>query len=594
MNTIDDIRRALPSFKYSDFVKNLPVVERVRPSAQRIRIAVLRSYTVEAIEPVLKFRLRLEGLDADLLFGSYNQYVQELLDPAGEVYRFDPQVVLLMVRAEELMPDFVDAFGEPGREWADYVDAKARELGALAGTLRERSAAQLLVQNVCLPSAVYYGIYDAQDPGGQSQLVARFNRTLAASLAATPGAFVWDFNRLVQQVGHEQLFDPKMWYLAKNPYRQSAIPRLVDDLLPYLTSICGRQKKCVVLDLDNTLWGGIVGEDGLEGIQLGHTYPGSCYRDFQRELLKLYHRGVILAINSKNNPADALRVLDEHPDMILRRHHFAAAEINWADKVTNLRAIAKSLNIGTDSLVMVDDNRAECELIRGALPEVEVVCLPEQPFLLPAVARRLPGVDNIRLTAEDKKKGAMYQAQAARQSEAASFATVDEFLHSLDLEVSIDSAAPFSIPRIAQLTQKTNQLNLTTRRYSEADINLMTRDPATSVFSVSVKDRFGDSGIVGVLIAKHEGRECRIDTLLLSCRVIGRNIEASMIAFLADQARNRGASALVGEFLPTAKNAPAADLFPKLGFESLGDSRYRADLGSRTFTPPPYIRVTSK
>jgi FkbH-like protein len=243
---------------------------------------------------------------------------------------------------------------------------------------------------------------------------------------------------------------------------------------------------------------------------------------------------------------------------------------------------------------MVDDSPVECELIRGALPDVEVVCLPEQPYLIPEVVRRLPGLDNVRLTDEDKNKGAMYQAQAVRQQQAALFANVEDFLHSLDLEVSINSAGPFSIPRIAQLTQKTNQLNVTTRRYSEADVELMSGDPKTSVFSVSVKDKFGDNGIVGVIIAKHEGEECRIDTLLLSCRVIGRNIEASMVAFLAEHARRRGASSLIGEFLPTAKNAPAADLFPKLGFEPLAGSRYRADLRSRAFEAPSYIRVTSK
>lgn len=594
MNTIDDIRRALASFKYSDFLKHLPLVERLRPGAQPLRVAILRSYTADAIEPVLKFRLRLEGLDAEFWLGNYNQYVQEILDPGSELYRFDPRVVLLMIRIEELMPDFVGAFGEPGREWEPYVDAKARDIGALARTLRQRSSAQIIVQNLCLPRDVYWGIYDAQEPGGQSQLVARFNRVLAEALAETAGAYVWDFSRLVQQVGYEHLFDAKMWYLAKNPYRQAAYPRLVDDLVRYVLSACGRQKKCVVLDLDNTLWGGVIGEDGLEGIALGHTYPGSCYREFQQELLKLYHRGVILAINSKNNEADALRAIDEHPDMVLRRRHFAAMQINWTDKATNLRALAKTLNIGLDSMIMVDDNPVECELIRGAVPEVEVVCLPEQPYLIPEVAHRLPGVENVRLTAEDRKKGSMYEAQALRQQEAASFASLDEFLRSLDLEVSIEAAAPFSIPRIAQLTQKTNQLNVTTRRYSEADINRMAEDPMASVLAVSVKDKFGDNGIVGVLIAKHEGEECRIDTLLLSCRVIGRNIEASMVAYLAEQARVRGANRLVGEFIPTPKNAPAADLFRRLGFEPLGETRYEADLKRGALVAPSYIRVLSK
>jgi FkbH-like protein len=592
MRTVDDIRAELTGYKYSDYLKNLPAVEKACAGAQAMRVAVLRSYTVEAIEPVLALRLGLEGFRTEFFFGGYDQYVQEILNGASELYKFDPHVVLLLVRVEDLMPDFVRAFGKPGSEWEAYVESKASELGALARTLRQNSAAQLLVQNLSLAGNVYWGIYDAQDPSGQSRLVERFNQRLAEALRETTGSFVWDFNRFVQRRGYEQIFDAKMWYLSKNPYKQSVYPHLVDDLFPYLLSILGRAKKCIVLDLDNTLWGGIVGEDGLEGIQLGHSYPGNCYREFQQGLLKLYQRGVILAINSKNNEADALRVLDEHPDMLLRREHFAAMQINWDDKANNLRMLAATLNIGLDSMVMIDDSPAECALIRGSVPAVEVVCLPEQPYLIPQILDRLPGVENIRLTQEDRKKGAMYQAQAARQREEAAFGSVEEFLASLKLEVHIESAAAFSIPRIAQLTQKTNQLNVTTRRYSEADIELLTRDPRTDVFSVSVRDKFGDNGIVGVLIAKHEGDECRIDTLLLSCRVIGRNIEASMIASLADVARRRGAKALIGEFFPTAKNAPAADLYARLGFERLAESRYRLDVSKRQLTSPAYIRAT--
>lgn len=592
MDNLKQIKTEWPNFKYNDYLRHLRAVEE-GAAGKPLRVAVLRSYTVEAIEPVLKLRLLLEGYKAEFFFGDYNQYVQEILDPASALYAFRPDVVLLMVRIEELMPDFVDEFGgRPVSEWEAIVQTKARGLGDLARTLEKNLPVQLIIQNACLPFGVYWGIYDAQHPGGQTYLVSRFNQALAEAVGELKGAFLWDFNRFVQKMGYDQIFDSKMWFFSKSPYRPSAYPGLVNDLLRYLLSAAGKSKKCIVLDLDNTLWGGIIGEDGIKGIQLGHTYPGNCFREFQKELLKLYHRGIILAINSKNNEADALEVIDTHPDMVLRHRHFAALRINWNDKAGNLKALAKELNIGIDSMIMLDDNPIECELIRQQLPECEVVCLPEKPYLIPRIFEFLPGVENIRLTEEDKRKGEMYQAQIARKQHESTFENLDDFLKSLALEVGIQAAVPFTVPRIAQLTQKTNQMNLTTRRYTESDITALADRSDASVFSVSSRDKFGDNGIVGVFILKFKEKECRIDTFLLSCRVIGRNIEGSMIAFISDFAKKRGADILVGEYLPTAKNKPAADLYDKLRFERISDTLFRADLEKQAFDAPPYIRVT--
>lgn len=576
-------------FSYSDFLKALPDLRKENAAAKPLKVAVLRSYTIEPIEPVLEYRLLREGYAAEFLFGGFNQFVQEALDPSSELYRFGPDIVLLLARAEELMPDFVGAFGRAGFDWMAHVAAKADELAGVAAAIRRNGAAQVLVQNLSAPARPYFGVFDAQMPAGQRACAAEFNRALAGRLSEIGGAFVWDYAGFVERQGHEQLFDPKMFYLSKNPFRQPMLPAMADDIMPYLLSMLGRSKKCVVLDLDNTLWGGVVGEDGIDGIELGHTYPGVCYRAFQENLLKLYHRGVILAINSKNNEADALKVLDEHPDMVLRREHFAAMQINWNDKPGNIRELARALNIGVDSMIMIDDNPAECEFIRGAVPECTVVCLPEKPWLIPAVAEQLPGIDNVRLTDEDRQKGAMYQAQAERKRHEESYANVDEFLASLSLEVTIAKASSFSIPRIAQLTQKTNQLNVTTRRYSEAEISTMAESPDTDVYAVSVRDKFGDNGIVGVLIAIYEGRTCRIDTLLLSCRVIGRNIETAMLAHLADAALARNVDALVGEFIPTAKNGPAAEIFTRAGFTPEGDTGFRLELASGSIDAPSYI-----
>jgi FkbH-like protein len=593
--TIDTWARSLDTLKYSDYVKNLRALEERRADARPLRVAILRSYTAETIAPVLRFRLLLEGFRPDLYFGGYDQYVQDIVDSGSGLYAFKPDVVLLLTRIEELLPDFVSAFGaRAGADWRATIEAKARELAELVATVQRQAAAQVLVQNLVLSGDVFWGAYDAQTEGGQGYLVAEFNRLLARELAGSPGAFVWDFNRFVQNVGYEQLFDAKMWHYAKDPYRQSAYPRIVDDLMRYLSSALGKAKKCVAVDLDNTLWGGIVGEDGLEGIALGQSYPGNCYRALQQELLKLYHRGILLAINSKNNEADALEVIDKHPDMILRREHFASTQINWNDKASNLRAIAEDLNIGLDSIVMIDDNPAECEQIREQLPACEVVCLPDKPYLLAQAVRSLRGTENVRLTSEDRKKGAMYKEQVARKREQSQYTSLDEFLRSLAIEISIDPATSYSIPRIAQLTQKTNQMNTTTRRYTEAQVVDMVEGGRKSVFSVSARDKFGDSGIVGVFILDMAAPECRIDTFLLSCRVIGRNLEASMLRFIGDFARDNGATKLIGEFLPTAKNAPAAGMFPKLGFERRTETLFELDLTNGGVKAPDYIQVNQR
>jgi len=593
MKHVTQVRAELPTYKYNDYLRNLKAVEEMCVEAKPLRVAVLRSYTVEAIEPVLKLRLLLEGFKVESFFGDYNQYVQEILDTSSPLYAFRPDVILLMLRIEELVPDFVEEFGSRSfSDWETSIRLKAREIGDLAKTIQRSLPAQLIVQNVCLPVGLYWGIYDTQNPEGQTYLISRFNQCLAEVLAEMKGAFIWDFNRFVQKKGYDHFFDSKMWFLSKSPYKQSVYPWMVDDLLRYLLSALGKSKKCIVLDLDNTLWGGIVGEDGIKGIHLGHTYPGNCFRAFQKELLKLHHRGVLLAVNSKNNEVDALEVIDTHPDMVLRRKHFSALRINWDDKVSNMKALAGELNIGIDSMIMIDDNPIECEQIHQLLPECEVICLPGQPYLIQHIFDVLPGIENIRLTDEDKKKGEMYQAQIARKQHESTYVNLDDFLKSLELEVGIQAAVPFSIPRIAQLTQKTNQMNLTTRRYTEADTTAMINDPNTFVFSISSKDKFGDNGIVGVVILKFKEEECKIDTFLLSCRVIGRNIEGAMIAFIADFARERGARTLLGEYLPTAKNRPARDMFEKFQFDKLSEALFRADLGRQVFETPSYIRVT--
>jgi FkbH-like protein len=591
MRTLEQIRSEISQFGFNDCLRHLKSVEEACADGKPLRVALLRSYTAEPMEPILKLRLLLDGFRPSIWIGGYNQYVQEILDTGSPLHEFRPDLILMMIRLEEIMPDFIDEFpSRPPSEWEERVASKVRELGGLTERIESAFAAQVVVQNMTLPRGAYFGIHDPQRPDGQGYLIQKFNQGLAADFARRKGVYLWDFDRFVRTKGYDNLYDPKTWYVSRNPFRQSAYPAIVDDLTHYVRSALGRIRKCVVVDLDNTLWGGIVGEDGIDGIALGHDYPGNCYRDFQKELLKLYHRGILLAINSKNNESDAFDVIDNHPDMALRRKHFAACRINWQDKAGNLKAIAKDLNIGIDSMVFIDDNPRECELVRQQCPECHVLCLPDKPYLIPRFLDSVPGLECVSLTEEDSRRGEMYQAQLARGQSAASFQNLDEFWKDLELEVSIESARPFSISRIAQLTQRTNQMNLTTRRYTEAEVEALGRDPRWRIFSVAAKDRFGDHGIVGAMFIKINEDNCHIDTFLLSCRVLGLNLEKYMITFAAALAKRAKVKKLIGEFIPTSKNKVAADMYRKLGFERMSDNLFGADVEGPILETPKHIR----
>jgi FkbH-like protein len=324
--------------------------------------------------------------------------------------------------------------------------------------------------------------------------------------------------------------------------------------------------KALVVDLDNTLWGGVIGADGMAGIQLGPEYPGAAYQEMQRALLDLHHRGILLAVCSKNNHDDAMEAIERHPGMLLKSSHFAAIRINWADKAQNLREIAAELKIGVDALAFLDDNPIECQLVRAELPDVFVIDMPREPMELARAVRVCPVFERLSISAEDQQRGAYYQSQREREQAEQSISSREDFYRSLQQEAEISPLTTATLARVAQLTNKTNQFNLTTRRYNEQQITAMVANPGWNCFSIRVKDRFGDNGLVGVAIMHTQDAICEIDTFLLSCRVIGRTVETAFLSFLAHRAQAQGARQVQGWFLPTGKNAPARDFYSSHGF----------------------------
>lgn len=428
-----------------------------------------------------------------------------------------------------------------------------------------------------------------------AQAIAAYNTAVEELSRACPNARRIDFSAFTRGYAASDLIDWKYWFLSQTPVN----PKLAKDFHAWFKrqeeQVALKRKKCLVLDLDNTLWGGVLGEDGIDGIRIGGDYPGKAFRHFQEALLELGKSGVILAACSKNNEADVMDAWERHPGMLLRKEHFSAWRINWTDKAANIRALAEELNIGLDSMVFVDDSPGERELVRQALPAVSVPEFPAQPYGLP---RFFAGLVNgyfkvYAVTDEDRHKTEQYRANAQRAQAQSGFTDFRAFLESLQMRLAVAEADAFSIPRVAQMTQKTNQFNLTTRRYTEPDLRQKLAEGAR-IYTIAVSDRFGDNGITGCMIIEHG----EIDTLLLSCRILGKGIETAFLRAIQNRLLAEGTPRLKAAYVPTAKNGQAADFYDRCGFalaETLPDGtrRYEAEW-AKPFEIEAYYQITER
>lgn len=535
------------------------------------RVAVLRNVVLEPIEPYLRYRLLRAGIDAELAFGEYDNVMQEALEDGPLDGGAD--VVLVAEHLELLAPRLYRAFPELS---AEEVGARCEEVldhaRAVLGALRGRTSAPVVWIGFETPAHPAMGVLDAQGGHSQADAVRELNRGLRALLAEAGNAFFLDMDQCLARVGMDAFYDRRWWYRARAPYARSGLAAIAHEVARLVCAVRGRVRKCLVLDCDGVLWGGVVGEDGVEGIHLGPEHPGASYMDFQREALNLARRGVVLALCSKNNEADVWEVFDTHPGMVLSKEDIAAWRIDWNDKAANITALAEELNLGLDSFVFVDDSAFETELVRGALPEVEVLHLPKE---CAADARDvLAGCglfDALTFSAEDRNRGGMYRAEAGRRKLRAGITDMDTYLRSLEIRLTVRRADEWNIPRIAQLTQKTNQFNLTTRRYTEDHIRAFAASGHHEVVCVSLTDRFGDMGIIGAAIAELDAEGAAVlDTFLLSCRAIGRGVERALLAEVLARVAARGAARAVGVYRPTRKNAQVRNFYPDNGFTAGG------------------------
>ena len=538
-------------------------------NAAPLNLVVLRNVTMESIVPYLRYLALQAGFDGRVALGDFGATIQEALAPRSAVLANEADAVLVFTPLETLSRKLTNDFADlVSAEVEQEVQRVIDECVAAIDGIRRQTRSMILWHGFEAPTEPATGIRDVQSEPSQGDVVHRLNRALAAHLRKNANAFLVDVNACLMRVGADAFYDLRYRLMARAPYSAAALAVIASEDFKFVRAQKGRNKKCLVLDCDDTLWGGVVGEDGLAGIGLGDGYPGLAFVEFQREILNLNRRGILVALCSRNNEPDVWEVFDQHPHMLLRRANIAAHRINWNNKVENLRQIAQELNIGLDSLVFADNSPFEIEMVQTALPQVTTLLLPpSMPSQYRQFLARCGLFETPYVTQEDTRRTDMYRAEADRRRAQGSSLDLGEYLRSLQMRVDFGRADADTIPRIAQLTQKTNQFNLTTRRYSETDIKALVSDNRNDVLWMRVADRFGDMGLVGVAVVTHTEGQARIDTFLMSCRILGRGIERAFLDEVVAAASSKGARELTGEFLATAKNAQVAGFYADNGFQ---------------------------
>ena len=532
-----------------------------------VRLAVLSTHTIGHLLPGIRVAGIRHGLRLDVHPGAFGQYRQELLDPDSPLHRFRPDLILLSLAAAQATSGVeLSATTDEVRRSLDAAVGKLRELW---GRARDAFGATPVQQTFLDVSEPLFGSFDRLVPASPARLVSSLNDQLAHA-AAQDGVMLLDLAQASARDGIDAWFDVSRWLQGKMEIAPQAAPRYGELLARLIGALRGRSRKCLVLDLDNTLWGGVLGDEGAAGIVLGEgSARGEAHLALQRYAKLLKHRGVILAVCSKNEPALAQAAFQDHPEMALRPPDIAAFVANWKDKVENLRDIAQRLNIGLDSMVFVDDDPVERARVRDALPMVAVPELPSDPALYVRCIARGGYFEAVSFTDDDLGRGAQYTGNAQREALRGDSYNVEEFLRGLEMVVTHGPVTAVDLARATQLINKTNQFNITTKRYSPDEVGRFAADPGWLTLQFRLADRFGDNGLVSVMLLRPVGDDPRaldMDTWVMSCRVFGRRLEHEVIAIAVEAARSRGIESLLAEYIPTERNGVIRDVFEDLGF----------------------------
>ena len=564
------LRRALsPVPKYSLFTRAEKLIQKLSSSVdthlREARIAFLGPYTTAMLIPVVQALALRDRVKATVYAGMYGAVDVEILNPQGKLEEFQPDITVLLTTWRELkLPATVD-------NEESFVDEYLSACQSRWKQLADRFGCHVIQLGIDYPQEEPYGYLAGSLAGGRTRVIERINQRMIQE--APNYVSVLDTAAVQRETGAAAWQDAAMWYSFQQHPSTEALPALADALMAHVRAVLGLTRKVVVTDLDNTLWAGVIGEDGLHGIKVGPGSPkGEAHAGLQRYLLELKARGILLAVASKNNHEDAALPFLRHEHMLLRMEDFAAFEANWNDKASSIREIARKLNLGTDSFVFLDDNPIEREWVRSQLPEVGVVELGPSVYSYVRELDATRAFFAVELSQEDKARAGQYRSESARRHLQSVSQSLDEFLAQLQLKASCSPVSAQNIGRVTQLTNKTNQFNLTTRRYTEKQVETLAQDPACWAGAFSLADRMGEYGLIGVIFCRQpEAGVWNVDTWLMSCRVLGRQMEKFMFDRLVEAAQASGISEIHGVFRQTEKNRLVEQHYDGLGFERISD-----------------------
>lgn len=552
-----------------------------------MRTAVLADSAAQYLTPLLKTLFFKHDIAAEIYEGEYDAIRQEAFAPGSRLYAFKPEIVFILNATQGLRAAYSRHEGGLEAFAASVVDDAVRVWEAV----KRHGGATVVQSTFAPPFERPFGNFGPKAAASFPAAVREINRRLADAARADAGVLINDVEFVSSSLGLRRWYDEKLWILCKAFCAFDCLPEVAQNMVDVARAAKGSAVKCVVVDLDNTLWGGVIGDDGVEGIRLGHLGEGEAFVAFQRFLLGLKRRGIALAVCSRNEPKTARLPFREHPDMVLKESDLAVFIANWSSKADNIGAIRETLGIGLDSIVFIDDDPFERNLVRGRLPEVIVPEMPEDAADFVKHLSELNLFETAAYSEEDRRRAQMYREQSERHAARAAFASTEEYLRSLNMRLTLARFDAFHLPRIVQLEGRSNQFNLTTKRYGEPDCRRFMEDEAgTFPLYASLVDDLGDSGLIAAAVLRYHGETLEVDSWLMSCRVLLRGVEEAMMNWVAAFAARKGFKTLRGAYVPTAKNAMVHDFYARFGFRKTADGPGGAavwELETADYVPRP-------
>jgi FkbH-like protein len=532
------------------------------PAKPVIRLALLSDAATQQFVPLLRVLIDHAGFAAEIYEGPFDGIQFEAFDSASGLYAFNPDAIVILNSTQALRISFSNRNGSA----EEFVRDTLAKITGVWEAILGRCRATVLQSTYVLPLERTFGNLDRKVSESFYSVAIQLNARIAEASRAKSGVLLHDVDCVASLLGRSQFFDDRFWDMWKTFCAAEFLAHVAQNIVDVLMAMRGRIAKCVVLDLDNTLWGGVIGDDGLDGIRISAHGEGEAWYRLQLYLRELLRRGILLAVCSKNDEKNALLPFESHPDMVLRRSDISVFKANWKDKAENIREIQQILNIGFDSMVFLDDNGFERNLVRELVPGIIVPELPDDSSEYVKFLSELNLFETNTFSVEDLRRAEMYREEAERHAEAGSYASVEEFLESLDMRIVVARFDSFHLPRISQLTQRSNQFNLTTIRRSEAECEQMIHDESVEPLYVKLSDRLGDHGLISVVIVRPEGGALNITDWLMSCRVLQRGVEQYVMNEVFAIAAERGLSQVTGRYSATAKNGMVKDFFSNFGF----------------------------